>query len=155
MALSRRVRSTRLLVITLVFASLVTITLDYRGGQSGPLEVAGKAALTVVGPMQQAVARVVHPVGAFFTGLAHIASLESDNRRLRDELRSQRILSAQAEEALRENAELRKLAGISGQLGLVGPRATVVGQSLPYFEWSVTIDKGSSQCVAVDQPVVA
>jgi rod shape-determining protein MreC len=94
-------------------------------------------------------------VGAFFTGLAHIASLESDNRRLHDELRSQRILSAQAEEALRENAELRKLAGISGQLGLVGPRATVVGQSLSNFEWSVTIDKGSSQGVEVDQPVVA
>jgi rod shape-determining protein MreC len=155
MALSRRVRSTRVLVITLIFVSLMTITLDYRGGQSGPLEVAGKGALTVIGPMQQAVARVVRPVGAFFTGIVHIASLESDNRRLRDELRAARIQGAQVSEALQENAELRKLAGISQQLGLKGVHATVIGQSISNFEWSITIDRGSSQGVKIDQPVVS
>jgi rod shape-determining protein MreC len=155
MALSRRVRSTRVLVITLIFASLVTITLDYRGGQSGPLEVAGKGALTVIGPMQEAVARVARPIGAFFTGIVHIASLESENRRLRSEVQSQRILNAQAGEAFRENAELRKLDGISQQLGLKGVHATVIGQSLSNFEWSITIDRGSSEGVKVDQPVVS
>jgi hypothetical protein len=86
-------------VVVLIRQPATTITLDYRGGQSGPLEVAGKGALTVIGPMQQAVAGVVRPVGAFFTGLIHIASLESENCRLRSEVQSQRILIAQAGEA--------------------------------------------------------
>ena len=109
MALSRRARSTRLLVITLVFISLMTITIDYRGGQSGPLEAAGKGALTVVGPMQQAVARVAHPVGAFFSGVVHIASLQSENRQLQQEVRNLRTENTQAGEAVSENDQLRSL----------------------------------------------
>ena len=38
MALRNRARSTRVLVVTLVSASLVTITVDYRQGDSGPLD---------------------------------------------------------------------------------------------------------------------
>lgn len=155
MALSRRVRSTRLLVITLVLASLVTITLDYRGGQSGPLAAGGKAALTVVGPMQQAVAKVVHPIGAFFTGLVHIGSLESENRRLKDELAALRTDNARALIALNENEQLKKILKIRAQLGLKGVAATVIGLSPSNFEWSVTINVGSQAGVKVDQPVVS
>jgi rod shape-determining protein MreC len=155
MALSRRVRSTRLLVITLVLASLVTITLDYRGGQSGPLEAAGKGALNVIGPMQQAVARVVHPIGAFFSGLAHIASLESENHRLQNEVQGLRNEAVRGRLAESQNKELRDLLKIQGQLGLKGINATVIGQSPSNFEWSITIDAGSAQGVKVSEPVVS
>ena len=37
MALPSRARSTRLLVIALISVSLITITLDYRQGDEGPL----------------------------------------------------------------------------------------------------------------------
>jgi rod shape-determining protein MreC len=154
MALARRARSTRLLVITLLFASLLTITVDYRGGQSGPLALAGKAALTVIGPMQQAVAKVTHPVGSFFTGVAHIASLESENRQLKEDLQQARSQAAQASTATTENDQLRKLLGLRQGLGLKGVTANVIAQSLSNFEWSVTIDAGSSQGVKLDMPVV-
>jgi rod shape-determining protein MreC len=155
MALSRRVRSTRLLVITLVLASLVTITLDYRGGQSGPLELAGRGALNVIGPMQQAVARVVHPIGAFFSGLAHIASLESENHHLQDEVQGLRNEAVRGRLAESQNKELRDLMRIQGQLGLRGINATVIGQSPSNFEWSIVIDVGSAQGVKADEPVVS
>jgi rod shape-determining protein MreC len=155
MALSRRARSTRLLVITLVFASLLTITIDYRGGQSGPLELAGKGALTVVGPMQQAVARVAHPIGAFFSGIVHIASLESQNRQLQDELQKLRTENTQAIGAIVENDQLRGLLQIKARLGLKGVAASVIADSPSNFEWSVTIDAGSSEGVAADQAVVS
>jgi rod shape-determining protein MreC len=154
MALARRTRSTRLLVITLVFASLLTITVDYRGGQSGPLELTGKAALTIIGPMQQAVAKVTHPVGSFFTGVVHIASLESENRQLKQDLQRARIQVALSSTATTENNQLRKLLGIRQGLGLKGVTASVIAQSLSNFEWSVTIDAGSSQGVKMDLPVV-
>ena len=155
MALSRRVRSTRLLVITLVLASLVTITLDYRGGQSGPLELAGRGALNVIGPMQQAVARVVHPIGAFFSGLAHIASLESENHRLKDEVQGLRNEAVRGRLATSQNKELRDLMKIQGQLGLKWINATVIGQSPSNFEWSITIDAGSGQGVKANEAVVS
>jgi len=155
MALSRRARSTRLLVITLVFVSLLTITIDYREGQSGPLELAGKGALTVVGPMQQAVARVAHPIGAFFSGIVHIASLQSENRRLQDEVRKLRTENTQAIGAVVENDQLRGLLQIKARLGLKGVAASVIGQSPSNFEWSVIIDAGSSEGVKTDEAVVS
>ena len=155
MALSRRARSTRLLVITLVFISLMTITIDYRGGQSGPLEAAGKGALTVVGPMQQAVARVAHPVGAFFSGVVHIASLQSENRQLQQEVRNLRTENTQAGEAVSENDQLRSLLQIKQRLRLKGVAASVIGESVSNFEWAVTIDAGSDQGVKVDEAVVS
>src|SRR5439155_26947580 len=82
MALYRRTRSTRLLVITLVVASLITITVDYRGGRGGPFEVAGRATQTVVGAAQGAVSKALHPVSSFFRGLVHLGSLSSRNRAL-------------------------------------------------------------------------
>src|SRR6266702_2845148 len=88
MALYTRPRNTRMLVVTLVTASLLTITLDYRGGSSGPFELAGKSTLAVVGALQGAVRRVVHPFGAFFGGLAHVGSLHSENQRLEAEIRA-------------------------------------------------------------------
>jgi rod shape-determining protein MreC len=155
MALSRRARSTRVLVVTLILASLVTITIDYRGGQTGPLELAGRGALTVIGPMQQAVAKVVHPIGAFFTGLAHIASLESENRRLGEEVQRLQQDNARNGVALNENEQLKDLLGIRKQLGLRGIAGSVIAQSPSNFEWSVTIDVGSTKGVKVDQPVVS
>src|SRR5580765_5506814 len=87
MAVTRRAgRSTRLLVVTLVMASLVIITVDYRQGANGIFESMGRATASIVSPMQAAVSRIFRPIGSFFTGLGHIGSLESANRRLRDEV---------------------------------------------------------------------
>ena len=43
MAIRQRTRSARLLVVTLVAASLAIITVDYRGGDDGPLDSVGEA----------------------------------------------------------------------------------------------------------------
>ena len=43
MALRSRARSTRLLVVTLVAISLITITVDYRQGDEGPLAAASES----------------------------------------------------------------------------------------------------------------
>ncbi|MDQ3210904.1 MAG: hypothetical protein M3Q20_06915, partial [Actinomycetota bacterium] len=84
MAIRRRPRSTRLLVVTLVSISLAVITLDYRQRDSGPLAIAGDAAKTFMAPLQEAVTTVTQPIGAFFSGLAHLPSLANDNERLRE-----------------------------------------------------------------------
>src|SRR5213593_1347144 len=155
MALYRRARSTRLLVVSLVMASLITITVDFRGGQRGPLEAFGsKVELTVIGPLQSAVTKVFHPISAFFGGLVHIGSLASENRRLKQENERLRTQAAQNVSMQRQNERYRKLLGLTERLGLSGVAATVVGESLSNFEWSVTIDRGSSSGIKPNMPVV-
>lgn len=156
MALStRRGRSPRLLVAGLVVLSLLTITADYRGGPSGPLEVAGRVTLSVVGPMQQAVTAVFRPVGSFFSGLAHVGTLQAQNEALRAQVRRLQLQSGSVSMLTRENASLQQILKLQQSLHLQGQAASVIGQSVSNFEWSVTIGIGSSSGVAVNDAVVS
>ncbi|TMK76885.1 MAG: rod shape-determining protein MreC [Actinobacteria bacterium] len=155
MALSRRVRSTRLLVISLVMASLLVITVDYRGGTSGPFEVAGRALQTVVGTLQSGVSRVLQPIGSFFSGLVHIGSLQAQNHRLQQEIQDLRE-KAQHDTSLRRLIdEFNSLYKLQQTYGLQGVAATVIGQSVNNFQWSVTINRGSGDGIKQDMPVVS
>jgi rod shape-determining protein MreC len=156
MALYSRPRNTRLLVVSLVMLSLLTITVDFRGGDNGPMEVAGKGALSVVGALQGAVSRVVHPVSDWVTGVVHIGSLRSQNDRLRDQIDT---LRAQAGENTSLKRQLVELQGILKIRETLHPRKSVVARvvalSPSNFEWAVTIDQGSSANIKVDMPVVS
>jgi len=154
MALRSRPRNTRLVVISLVMMSLLTITLDYRGGQSGPFEVAGRATVAVVGALQNGVSKVVRPIGAFFSGIAHVATLQSENNRLKQQVADLQRRTAERVSLERENQRLLALAHLEQTLQLNGVTATVVGESVGNFEWSITINRGSSSGVKVDTPVV-
>lgn len=156
MALPSRARSARLLVVTLVSISLVTITVDYRQGDSGPLATLGDAALTVISPLQEAVSKVTKPVGNFFSTLVRLPSIRNDNRELRikvAELESQMATRTNDAERL---AELERLLGLREGLGEVPTTgALVIGSGPSNLEWTITIDKGSGDGIAVDMPVVA
>lgn len=157
MALPNRARSTRLLVVALIAVCLLTITLDYRAGDSGPLATAGRAALTIISPLQDAVSRVTHPVGNFFSTLVRLPTIRAENQRLKErvaELESQLGTAAADEQRLHE---LEDLVGVQQSLGpnvrTVG--AQVIANGVSNFEWTITIDKGTSDGIAVDMPVVA
>ena len=145
MALYRRAGSTRLVVVSLVMVSLLTITVDFRDGNSGPLTEVGKAALTVVGPMQGAISRVFHPVAAFFSGLFHVGTLQSVNDHLKAEVLSLQTQLAKNVSSQRQLQELEALLKIQQALKLhTVTGARVISPGLSNFEWTVTIDKGSA-----------
>jgi rod shape-determining protein MreC len=155
MALSRRTQSTRLMVLSLVMLSLLTITVDFRGGQKGPFETIGsKLALTVVGPLQQAVSKVFHPVSSFFVGLAHVGSLESRNRALEEEIQRLRTQVDVSLSTRRELERLQALLKLEQGLRLKGVVGRVIGEGISNFEWSVTIDRGSSDGIEANMPVI-
>jgi rod shape-determining protein MreC len=149
-----RPRATRLLVVLLVAISLAVITLDYRGGQSGPLASLGRSALAITSPMQRAVTDVTRPIGNFFAGLAHLPSLEQENQDLRNKLRDA-AAQAQSDAYLREQYKtLQDLLGLRQTLDPSGVTAQVIGNGLSNFEWTVTIDQGSKAGIRVNAPVV-
>jgi rod shape-determining protein MreC len=155
MALYPRPRNTRLLVVSLVMVSLLTITVDYRGGEKGPLEAAGQGALQVVAALQSGVSKVVQPIGSFLSGIAHIGSLRSENNALREQIKALQAQASQSTSEKRRIQELTNLLKLSEDLQLTGVSGRVVGESVSNFEWSVTIDKGSADKVQMNDPVVS
>jgi rod shape-determining protein MreC len=152
-AIRQRPRSTRLLVVVLVSISLAVITLDYRQRDSGPLAVAGDAAKAFLAPMQRAVTAVTEPVGDFFSGLAHLPSLANENARLREEnaalVAERQVIAAQRQ----DYEQLQDLLGLRGALDPTAVPAHVIANPVSNFEYTVTIDKGSSDGIEPWQPV--
>jgi rod shape-determining protein MreC len=156
-ALRSRARSTRLLVVTLVSASLITITVDYRGGDSGPLASAGDLALEVITPLQEAVSRVTHPIGNFFSTLLRLPAIRQDNLDLRErvaELEAERATTQAIQAALNEAEALLELQQSFGER-VESTAAQVISAGVSNFEWAITIDKGSDDGIEIDMPVVA
>jgi rod shape-determining protein MreC len=156
-AVRSRARSTRLLVVALVSISLVTITIDYREGDDGPLASMGDAALTVISPLQEVVSKVTHPIGNFFSTLFRLPSIRHERDVLRERVEA---LETQLNEG---RADQQRLADLEALLGLresLGPKvettaAQVIANSVSNFEWTIEIDKGSSDGIARDMPVIA
>jgi rod shape-determining protein MreC len=150
-----RPRGTRLLVVALVSLSLVIITLDYREGSTGPLAAAGRWTQTTMAPLQQAVSTVTRPVGDFFSGLAHLPSLQRENSDLKAQIADLQAAAAGQANVEEQIKTLSDLLGLKTQLFPTGVPAVVIGNGVSNFEWSITIDQGSDDGVQVDQPVVA
>jgi len=148
-----RPRSARLLVISLISASLAIITLDYRQGADGPLASLGRVARSTMAPLQSAVTAVTEPVGDFFSGLANLPSLADENERLVNEVDDLRTKVAVFAEQERELETLYDLLGLT-QLHPSAVPAVVIGNGVSNFDWSITIDKGAADGLAVDMPVV-
>jgi rod shape-determining protein MreC len=150
----QRPRSTRLLVLALLVTSLVTITVDFRAGERGPLAAIGRIGASVVTPLQEAVTAVVRPVANFIGTLFRAGSLQEENAGLRQQIEEFTATQPYIQSVLRENERLRELLELEERLGFDLFGATVTGGSVSNFEWAVWVDKGSEDGVFVEQPVI-
>jgi len=156
-ALRSRARSTRVLVVALVSISLVTITVDYREGTEGPLASLGDGALAVVSPLQEAVSKVTHPIGNFFSTLFRLPSIRHERDILRERVDTLETQLAEGRADLARLTELEALIGVQESLGnrIETTGAQVIANGVSNFEWTITIDKGSSDGIHENMPVVA
>jgi rod shape-determining protein MreC len=149
-----RLRSTRLLVFGLLLASLVTITIDARGGERGPLAAVSRVLGGVIGPLQEGVSAVFRPIGSFFSNVFQAGSLaerveelETENAKLRTDAQGQ-------SEVLSELKEYEGILEIAADEELDVMGASVIGESPNNFEWAVYVDRGSQDGVEIDMPVI-
>jgi rod shape-determining protein MreC len=151
----QRPRSTRLLVIGLIVTSLVTITVDFRGGERGPLAAVGRGFASVVAPLQEGTSAVLRPIGSFFSSVFRAGSIRAANDRL-EELLLELTAQVQFVQALQaENDAFREAFGLGERLDYQLLGATVTAASVQSnFEWSIQIDKGSDEGVSQDMAVV-
>jgi rod shape-determining protein MreC len=156
-ALRSRARSTRLLVVTLVSASLVTITVDYRQGDGGPLAAGGDAALALISPLQEAVSKVTKPIGNFFSTLVRLPSIRREYEQAKEQIARLQTDFAEHRAAQARLAELEAVLGLQEN---VNPRLTtvaaeVIAYNVSNFEWTITINGGSGDAIEEGMAVIA
>jgi rod shape-determining protein MreC len=149
----QRSRSARLVVVSLVAASLAIITVDYRAGEEGPLAAAGRATSSALAPMQRAVSNVVQPVSNFFSSLAKLPSLSRHNGELQRQVDDLKTAQQENQELSRRIESLEQLLGLQSVTSHT-IAARVIASGVSNFEWSITIDRGSVDGIQEDMPVV-
>ena len=155
----KQVRRRRAVLLLLVVASLTLLSLYFREGDSGPTHRIQRGVATVLGPFEEAADRALKPARDFVNWFDETFEARGENERLRDELADARDQLAQAQTDAGQREELAKLAELTGG-GLIPPghegvTARVIGRSPTVWYSTVTIDKGTSAGIRVDDAVVA
>lgn len=148
-----RNRRARLVLTLLLLTAFTLITLDYR--KSGALSGVRRVASSVFGPIEHVVGDVVHPIGSWFSGIGHIGSYKSENKKLHNQvsgLQTQLRLQNREHQLYLQAVKLLHLTGLA-QYTIVPTEVTAVSTDLG-FGTSVTIDRGSANGVAVNETVI-
>jgi rod shape-determining protein MreC len=156
----KQVRRRRAVLLLLVAASLTLLSLYYREGSGGgPLHGVQSVVAAVLGPFEEGADRALKPVRDLVNWFDETFQARGKNKELQNEVTDLRDQLAQAQSGAQQGQELGKLAELTGG-GLVpeGQKpvtARVIGRSPTVWYSTVSIDKGSSAGVRVDDPVVA
>jgi rod shape-determining protein MreC len=155
----KQVRRRRAVLLLLVVASLTLLSLYVGEGSGGPMHRVQRVAAAALGPFEEIADRALKPARDFINWFSETFEARGENERLRDEVAGLRDQLAQAETTAQQGGELAKLEELTGG-GLVPEghepvTARVIGRSPSVWYSTVTIDKGSSAGLAVNDAVVA
>ena len=128
MATPRGANRRRFVLALLVLTALTLITLDSRSGRSGPLGAVGRIAHDVVSPIQRATNAVAGPVGDWWSGLTDAGNLKRRNRALEQQVAALRGKQTQADEAIKENSELKKSLALQNALLVKNVTGLIIGR---------------------------
>jgi rod shape-determining protein MreC len=153
MAFAVPAQRSRLLLAGLVLLHLAAISHQVDGG--GGVSLLQRGLIEVVSPVQRAVSATVGGVGELWRGWAFHRQTYVENRRLEERVR-QLETQLQAHSVRAQEAErLRDLLSLRKAVPLDTVAAEVVGrEGVPWFR-SLTIDKGESDGIALDSPVMS
>jgi len=146
-------RSTTLMVVLLVVSFLLA-TFDVRSDGTGVGTTMRDGAQTLFSPLQDVASAITRPVVGFIDALSDIASLRSENERLRREnegLQSQldRVASLEA-----DFAHLKEITGLEDPGGLPTVVARIASSGSSSFDHVRYIDKGSDDGISLGDAVV-
>lgn len=152
----KQVRRRRAVLALLIVGSFVLLTLTYSHGSTG----FQRGVSTIFSPVQGVADRALKPARDLVDWFDKTFDARGENSRLRGELVTARKQAVAAQEALQENAQLRKLVKLDGSPPLAFSAyklvtGRVISRSPTVWRSSVTIDVGSGDGVGVDDPVVS
>jgi rod shape-determining protein MreC len=153
----KQVRRRRAILVLLVVAALVLLSTQFSEREHGPLHSMQRAVASGFGPLEEGATRALKPARDLVNWVDETFNARGENDDLRSELQQLRTKLAQAQSAEGENQQLRQLLGLDQQGTLAGytpVTARVIGRSPTVWYSTVTIDKGSSAGVKMNDPVV-
>jgi rod shape-determining protein MreC len=152
------IRRRRAALAVLLGLSLILLTAYFGESPAGVLHGIGRGAQQVLSPIESGASKVLKPFRDLFNWVGDAFDAKGENKKLKKDLARTRGQLAAAQTALRENQQLRAMVGLPRQPGF--PQGTspvtarVIARSPTDWYSSVAIDKGSSDGIHADQPVV-
>lgn len=151
-------RRRRAVLGLLVAVSLILLTAYFGEPAGGGLHSVQRGFLTVVSPIQDGASRALKPVRDLFGWVGDTLGARGERDRLRKEVRQLQAQSVANVAAARQDAQLASMLRLDQTLSLVGGAqpvsASVIGQSPNLWYATVAIDRGSSDGVQNDDPVI-
>jgi len=153
----RQVRRRRAVLLALVACCLVLLTAYFGESSGGPLRSIQTGAMEVVAPVQEGANRALKPFRDLFGWFGDTVDAKDERDKLEAERDKLRAEVAALQSAASENAELRDMvdyARSSGQDAYEPVTARVYSRSRSSWYETIEINKGSSDGLEVNQPVV-
>jgi rod shape-determining protein MreC len=153
----KQVRRRRAILVLLIVAALVLLSTRFSESDGGPLHSMQRGVASVFGPLEEGASRALKPARDFVNWFSETFQARGQNSDLHAEVQQLRNKLAKAQGAEGENQQLRKMVGLDRNGTLAGytpVTARVIGRSPTVWYSTVTIDKGSSANVQINDPVV-
>jgi len=153
----RQVRRRRAVLAALVALSLFLLTAYFGESAGGGLHAIQRGALEVLGPIEEGANRALKPFRDLFGWVGDTIDAKDERDQLKSERDRLQSEATRLQAERQENAQLRRLLEISEEGGLdryepVTARVTVRSPNLFYS--TVNIDKGSTEGISVNDPVI-
>jgi len=153
-----RVIRRRAIIGLLFAASLTLLTLSFRDGSNGAIGAIQRTAVSVTAPASEVTHRVTQPFVDAWHWTSGLVNAREENTKLKAELQRATAQLQAAEHAQISNTQLRNLLHfqhnpVSASYKSVG--ADVIAPPANAYHQSITLDVGSNDGVAVNDPVVA
>lgn len=142
----------RRVIALLVLTSILLITLDQRG--NAVIDRTRGLFSLILEPFDAASRAISRPVINAWRGITSYDELVKENERLRAEIDNQRGAEIEYRAGILEYQELLTLNQLLGASAFPSQTAQVQGASPGNFQYTVEIDKGSVDGIAVGMPVV-
>jgi rod shape-determining protein MreC len=152
----KQVRRRRAVLALLIVGSFVLLTITYGRGSNG----LQRGVSTIFSPVQGVADRALKPARDLVDWFDETFDAKGENSRLKSDLVKVRAEAVAGQEAMQENAQLRKLVELDQDPVLAASAyepvtGRVIARSPTLWRAGVTIDVGSGDGVRVDDPVIS
>lgn len=138
----------------LIILSIAILTVHFREGDQGILHRFQRVSLNLFAPIQAGVTKIIRPFYHTSRSIGELLTLRSENRQLKTEVARLQREIVNLTELERENEKLRKLIGFAEKTPFRTVPAQVIGKSTSDWQANIILDKGWSDGVRKNMPVV-
>ncbi len=153
----KQVRRRRAVLVLLIVVALVLISATFSQSNSGPLHTMQQGVASVFAPLEDGASRALKPARDLVNWVSETFNARGENSNLKTDVQKLRDKLAKLQSAQGENDQLKKLVGLDRKGVLSGYKpvtARVVGASPTVWYSTVTVNAGSGDGVAVNDPVI-